>query len=83
MWYNIGRGEEMPNQTAKTKMVAFRMEIGDYERIKALITSQWNNGNTSVGDYCKTVVARWLRRHDKKMCVPTSGTPEEGTHMGV
>lgn len=50
--------------SSKSHMVSFRLSNEAYDRIlKAL---DWpSNPNSGVPDYCKTVVERWVFRHDK------------------
>ena len=46
-------------------MVSFRLPNEAYSKIERALKFQRNH-NTSVGDYCKTVVERHAFRHDKR-----------------
>ncbi len=46
-------------------MVAFRLSNEAYAKIEGALKSP-QNGNTSVGDYCKQVMERYPFRHDKR-----------------
>ncbi len=51
----------MHGASNKTKVVSFRLSIDDYNKIEKFLQSP-NNPNTSVPDYCKTVIERWINR---------------------
>lgn len=55
----------MPNQTSKSRIDTIRLSNETIAKIEKALATQ-SNPNTSISDYCKTVVTRWAFRHDKK-----------------
>lgn len=55
----------MPGTSSKSKVVAVRLPNEAIKRIEKLLKHQYNK-NTSVSDYCKVAILRYLNRHDKK-----------------
>lgn len=54
----------MSGKSNKTKVVTFRLPNDVHAKIvRALKTP--TNGNSSVSDYCKSVVTRYAFRHDR------------------
>jgi len=55
----------MPGTSTKSRVVTFRVSIEAYDKILKALESP-RNPNVSVSDYCKTVIERWVFRHEKK-----------------
>jgi len=55
----------MSGLSSKTRVVSFRLSNEVVDKIKIALRSP-NNGNSSIGDYCKEVVERHAFRHDKR-----------------
>ncbi len=56
----------MPNKSSKTRMVSFRLPIEVCAKIEKAFENP-RNPNTSIGDYCKSVVTRHAFRHEKNI----------------
>jgi len=55
----------MSGTSSKSKVIGVRLSNDVLRRIEKALASP-NNNNTSVSDYCKVVLTRWVYRHDKK-----------------
>ena len=68
----------MPNKTSRTVIVSFRLSVEDLTLIRRAMRSPLNR-NTSVSDYCKTVVHRHVNRHGsmtyRDPCITRGGKP--------
>jgi hypothetical protein len=55
----------MSGKSTKSSTVTIRLKNETIERIKVALNSP-TNSNESVNDYCRSVIERWVYRHDKK-----------------
>lgn len=55
----------MSGTSTKSTMISFRLSNTTVDKIKIALKTP-RNPNTSVSDYCKTVIERWVWRHEKK-----------------
>jgi len=54
----------MPGKSTKTKVITFRLSNEVYAKINHALNTP-RNRNSSISDYCKSVVTHWVFRHDR------------------